>query len=118
VFDPVGGAYTETVLRALAWRGRLLVVGFANGEIPKIAANLLLLKSASLVGVFWGEFARREPQANRMMMMALFTWLAQGRLQPHVSRVYPLQDTALALRDLLERRAIGKLVIGVAPAGK
>lgn len=118
VFDPVGGAYTETALRALAWRGRLLVVGFANGEIPKIAANLLLLKSASLVGVFWGEFARREPQANRMMMMALFTWLAQGRLRPHVSKVYPLQDTALALRDLLERRAIGKLVIGVAPAGK
>jgi NADPH2:quinone reductase len=115
VFDPVGGAYTEAALRALAWRGRLLVVGFANGEIPKIAANLLLLKSASLVGVFWGEFARREPQANRMMMMALFTWLAQGRLQPHVSRVYSLQDTALALRDLLERRAIGKLVIGVAP---
>jgi len=111
VYDPVGGAYTETALRSLAWRGRLLVIGFANGEIPKIAANLLLLKELSAVGVFWGEFARRDPTGNAKMIGDLMTWLAQGRLRPTVSKVYPLADAARALEDLLARRAIGKLVV-------
>jgi len=111
VYDPVGGAYTETALRSLAWRGRLLVIGFANGEIPKIAANLLLLKELSAVGVFWGEFARRDPTGNAKMIGDLMTWLAQGRLRPTVSKVYPLVDAARALEDLLARRAIGKLVV-------
>ncbi|HYS12140.1 MAG TPA: NADPH:quinone oxidoreductase family protein [Burkholderiaceae bacterium] len=111
IYDPVGGAYTEPALRSIAWRGRLLVVGFANGEIPKITANLLLLKGAAAVGVFWGDFARREPAANRKMMVELFTWLAQGKLKPHVSHTYPLAETPQALDALLHRRAIGKLVI-------
>lgn len=111
VYDPVGGGYTEPALRSLAWRGRLLVVGFANGEIPSIRTNLLLLKEASLVGVYWGEFAKREPKANARMIGELMSWLAQGRLKPRVSHVYPLHDTPRALDDLLHRRAIGKLVI-------
>ncbi len=111
IYDPVGGAYTEPALRSIAWRGRLLVVGFANGDIPQIPANLLLLKGASAVGVFWGEFARREPAANQAMMMSLFAWLAQGRLKPHVSHTYPLAETPAALEALMHRRAVGKLVI-------
>jgi len=111
VYDPVGGGYTEPALRSLAWRGRLLVVGFANGEIPSIRTNLLLLKEASLVGVYWGEFAKREPKANARMIGELMSWLAEGRLKPRVSHVYPLHDTPRALDDLLHRRAIGKLVI-------
>jgi NADPH2:quinone reductase len=111
IYDPVGGAYTEAALRSIAWRGRLLVVGFANGEIPKIPANLLLLKGAAAVGVFWGEFAKREPKANGKMMMELAQWLAQGKLKPHVSHVLPLERTAEALRMLLDRRVVGKLVI-------
>lgn len=111
IYDPVGGAYTEAALRAIAWRGRLLIIGFANGEIPQIPANVLLLKGISAVGAYWGEFAKREPVANRRMLGELFGWLAQGRLKPRVSRVYPLADTAQALADLLARRAVGKLVI-------
>lgn len=111
VYDPVGGGYTEPALRALAWRGRLLVVGFASGEIPSLRINLLLLKEASLVGVYWGEFARREPKANARMIGELMGWLAQGRLKPRVSHVYPLHETPRALDELLHRRAVGKLVI-------
>ncbi len=111
IYDPVGGKHTEAALRSLAWRGRLLVVGFADGEIPQIPANLLLIKGTSAVGVFWGEFAKREPQANQAMLTELFTWLAQGKLKPHVSRTYPLAEAPRALEALLERRAVGKLVI-------
>jgi len=111
IYDPVGGGYTEAALRSLAWRGRLLVVGFADGQIPQLPANLLLIKGTSAVGVFWGEFAKREPRENARMLAELFGWLAQGKLKPHVSRAYPLRETPRALEALLERRAIGKLVI-------
>ncbi len=111
IYDPVGGAYTEPALRAIAWRGRLLVIGFANGEIPRIAANVLLIKGASAVGVFWGDFAKREPEANAVMIGELFGWLAQGRLKPHISHRYALADTPHALDALLRRRAVGKLII-------
>jgi NADPH2:quinone reductase len=111
VYDPVGGRHTEAALRSLAWRGRLLVVGFADGQIPQIPANLLLIKGASAVGVFWGDFARREPRANLAMLKELYGWLAQGRLQPHISQTYSLADAPRALEALLERRAVGKLVI-------
>jgi NADPH2:quinone reductase len=111
VYDPVGGSHAEQALRSLAWRGRFLVVGFAAGEIPSIRLNLLLLKEASLVGVYWGEFAKRDPKGNAKMIGELMDWLVQGRLRPHVSRVYPLQETPRAIDDLLQRRAIGKLVI-------
>jgi NADPH2:quinone reductase len=111
IYDPVGGEYTAAALRSLAWRGRLLVIGFAGGEIPQLAANLLLLKEASAVGVYWGEFARRDPPGNRRLLAQLFGWLAEGRLRPLVSKQYPLADGAQALQDLLARRAVGKLVI-------
>jgi NADPH:quinone reductase len=98
-------------VRSLAWRGRLLVIGFAQGEIPQIPANLLLIKGTSAVGVFWGDFARREPKANGAMLAELFGWLAEGRLRPHVSKTYALQEVAAALRSLLNRQAVGKLVV-------
>jgi NADPH:quinone reductase len=111
IFDPVGGAYTEPALRSIAWRGRLLIVGFASGQIPAIAANLLLLKGGSAIGVFWGDFARREPAANRTLLTELFAALAAGRLKPHVGAVYPLEQTPHALAALMQRRVVGKLVI-------
>jgi NADPH2:quinone reductase len=111
VYDPVGGQYTAAALRTLAWRGRLLVIGFAAGEIPQIPANLLLLREVSAVGVYWGEFAKRDPAANRRLLAQLFGWLAEGKLRPQVSKEYPLAETPQALQDLLARRAVGKLVI-------
>ncbi|MGE5339653.1 MAG: NADPH:quinone oxidoreductase family protein [Gemmatimonadota bacterium] len=111
IYDPVGGAYTETALRSIAWRGRLLVIGFAGGEIPRIPANLLLLKEASAVGVYWGEFAQRQPQDNKHLLGELMTWLAQGRLNPRAPKIFALADAPRALEDLLQRRAIGKLVL-------
>jgi NADPH2:quinone reductase len=88
-----------------------LVVGFAQGEIPRLPANLLLVKGTSAVGVFWGDFARREAKANASMLGELFRWLADGKLRPYVSRTYALNEAAAALRALLERRAVGKLVL-------
>jgi NADPH:quinone reductase len=111
IYDPVGGRFTEPALRSIAWRGRLLVVGFAGGAIPSIPLNLLLLKSASLMGVFWGEFAKREPAANAAMLAELFGALAQGKLKPRVSQVYPLAQTPAALEAILNRSAIGKLIV-------
>jgi NADPH2:quinone reductase len=111
IYDPVGGKFAEPALRSIGWRGRYLVVGFANGEIPALPWNLLLLKGASLVGVFWGDFAKREPQNNWNGMMQLQTWLESGKINPLVSRTYSLAETAQALVDLRERRATGKLVV-------
>jgi NADPH2:quinone reductase len=111
IYDPVGGPLTEAALRSIAWRGRFLVVGFAQGEIPAIAANLLLLKGASAVGVFWGDFAKREPQANAAMLTELFSWLVQGKLKPHVSWVATLAETPKVLEALLQRKVVGKVVI-------
>ena len=111
VYDPVGGDFAEPALRSVAWRGRYLVVGFAAGDIPKIPANLLLLKGSSLVGVFWGEFVRREPALNAENMGLLFTWLRERKINPLISRRYPLAQAPLALEALLNRQAIGKLVI-------
>lgn len=111
IYDPVGGPLTEAALRSIAWRGRLLVVGFAQGEIPAIPANLLLLKGAAAVGVFWGDFAKREPKANAAMLTELFTWLAQGKLRPHVSWVATLAETPRVLEALLARKLVGKAVI-------
>lgn len=111
VYDPVGGVHTAAALRSLAWRGRLLVIGFASGEIAQIPANLLLLKEVAAVGVYWGEFAKRDPAGNRRLLAQLFGWLAEGRLRPMVSKTFPLAETAQALLDLAQRRAVGKLVI-------
>ncbi len=111
IYDPVGGIYAEPAFRSIGWRGRYLVVGFANGEIPKLPLNLTLLKGASLVGVFWGEFARREPKANLAAMRELMGWLAQGKIKPHISGRYALAETPQALNDMAARKVTGKVVI-------
>ena len=111
IYDPVGGPYTEPALRSIAWRGRHLVIGFAAGEIPKLPWNLMLLKGASVVGVFWGEFARREPKANVAAMREMLGWMAEGKLKPLVSQRYALAETAQALNDMADRKVTGKVVI-------
>jgi len=111
VLDPVGGDYSEPALRAMAWKGRYLVVGFAQNDIPRIPLNLVLLKGCSLVGVFWGEFRRREKALFQGNSAQLVEWLREGRLRPHVSARYPLERGAEALRDVAERRVQGKVVI-------
>jgi len=113
VYDPVGGAYTELALRSIAWRGRLLVVGFAAGDIPKIPLNLTLLKGCSIVGIFWGEFTRREPQRFLEAMEKLGRWFAEGKLKPHVSATFPLERAADALTLMAERKVKGKVVLTV-----
>jgi len=109
--DPVGGAYTEPALRSCAWRGRHLVVGFANGEIPRIPANLALLKGCAIVGVFLGDYLRREPARAAADIGTLFKWLAAGKLRPRIAGRYPLARGGEAIRALMERRVSGKLVI-------
>ena len=111
VYDPVGGDFTEPAFRSLAWRGRLLVVGFANGGIPRLPLNLPLLKGASVVGVFWGDFTRREPAANRANMAQLVAWLGEGALRPHIGARYALAQGGQAIADVRERRAIGKVLV-------
>ena len=111
VYDPVGGPYTEPALRSLAWRGRLLVVGFAAGEIPKIPLNLTLLKGCSIVGVFWGDFTRREPQRFAEAMQRLGQWYVDGKLKPHISATFPLERAADALTMMANRQVIGKVVL-------
>jgi NADPH:quinone reductase len=114
VYDPVGGTYTELALRSIAWRGRLLVVGFAAGDIPKIPLNLTLLKGCAIVGVFWGEFTRREPERFLAAMDKLGRWFAEGRLKPHVSATFPLERAADALAMMAGRNVKGKVVLTVA----
>ena len=111
IYDPVGGIYTEPAFRSIGWRGRYLVVGFANGEIPKLPANLMLLKGASMVGVFWGDHVRRDPKANAAAMREMMGWVAEGKLKPLVSARYSLADTAKAFEALAARQATGKIVI-------
>ena len=113
VYDPVGGEATEIALRYLAWRGRLLIIGFTSGRIPDLAANRLLLKGAAAVGVYWGQFAELEPAVNRANFDMILSWIADGTLQPFVSERYPLEDAGKALAALAERRAVGKLVLEV-----
>jgi NADPH2:quinone reductase len=111
VYDPVGGPYSEPALRSVAWNGRFLVIGFATGDIPKIPLNLPLLKGCSVVGVFWASFVGREPEANRRNIEDLVAWWKEGRLQPYVSATYPLERAPEALRELADRKAMGKVVV-------
>jgi len=111
VYDPVGGPYTEPALRSIAWRGRLLVVGFAAGEIPKIPLNLTLLKGCAIVGVFWGDWARREPRHFAEAMARLDRWYAEGKLKPHISATFPLERAADALTLMASRKVTGKVVL-------
>jgi NADPH2:quinone reductase len=111
VLDPVGGKYSEPAVRAMAWKGRYLVVGFASGEIPKIPLNLTLLKGCSIVGVFWGEFARRERDLNAANLKELTAWLRAKKIKPLVSASYPLERAADALNDMMNRKVQGKVVL-------
>jgi NADPH:quinone reductase len=111
VYDPVGGALSEPALRSVGWRGRFLVIGFAGGEIPRLPANVPLLKGSAIVGVYWGAWLEREPEASRREMAELAGWLADGRVKPHVSARYPLARTADALIALGQRAVTGKVVI-------
>jgi NADPH2:quinone reductase len=111
VYDPVGGPNTEAALRSTAWRGRLLVVGFASGEIPKIPLNLTLLKGCSIVGVFWGDFSRREPHQFAARVGQLERWFQEGKLKPHVSETLPLERAVEALTRMANRQVMGKLVL-------
>ena len=111
IYDPVGGGYAEPALRSIGWRGRYLVVGFANGEIPRIPLNLALLKGCSIVGVYWGAFASREPSAAGAAVRQLFDWLAEGKLEPEISGRYELANAPQALRAMLDRKVTGKVVV-------
>jgi NADPH2:quinone reductase len=110
-YDPVGDRFTEPALRSMAWRGRYLVVGFAAGEIPKIPANLVLLKGCALVGVFWGQFAALESRESLGNFREILGFIQAGKLSQHLHGTYPLADAPKALRDMLERKVIGKAVV-------
>ncbi|WP_372525029.1 NADPH:quinone oxidoreductase family protein [Piscinibacter sp.] len=111
VYDPVGGDLAEPVFRSIAWRGRYLVIGFAQGAIPSLPLNLALLKGASIVGVFWGEFARREPQRNAQALADLASWYAQGRIKPVIDQTLPMQELRQAFARMGSRQVHGKLVL-------
>lgn len=111
VYDPMGGEWAEPVFRSMAWRGRYLVVGFAGGPIPSLPMNLPLLKGASLVGVFWGEFAKREPKANAAMMQILAQWYGQGKVKPLIHQTLPMSDLKQAYAQMSTRSVMGKLVM-------
>ena len=113
VYDCVGGDHSEAALRSIAWGGRLLVIGFAAGAIPKIPLNLYLLKNAAAIGVFWGEMILREPAQHRANMIEVLDWVAQGRLKPHVHATYPLARIGEAIDALDKRRVTGKLIVEI-----
>ena len=114
VYDPVGGALTETALRALAWKGRLLVIGFASGEIPKPPLNIPLLKGCDIRGVYWGEFTAREPEANRQNLAELMDWAKSGVLSVHIHAKYPLEDFSKAFAAIAKRQTLGKTLLALA----
>jgi NADPH:quinone reductase len=111
VYDPVGGAVTEQVLRSTNWNGRLLVVGFAAGNIPSIPLNLPLLKGNSIVGVFWGRFTNEEPERHRANFARIIEWAADGTIDPPIQKRYPLDQGAEALQWVADRKAIGRVVV-------
>ena len=111
IFDPVGGAYAEAALRSIAWEGRFLVIGFAAGDIPRMPLNLALLKGCDIRGVFWGNWARLNPEKNRANLEKLVRWTAEGKISSHVDRTFRLAQTADALKILAGRQAMGKVIL-------
>ena len=111
VYDPVGGEFAEPVFRSIAWRGRYLVIGFAAGPIPSLPLNLALLKGASIVGVFWGDFSKREPKANADMMAELAQWYLHGKIKPVIDRTMPMAELKAAYARMGSRGVMGKLVM-------
>ena len=110
IYDPVGGSLAEPALRSIAWRGRYLVVGFAAGEIPKFPNNLVLLKGCSIVGIFWGSFAEREPQNSLKNFGDLLTLLKAGKIKQHIHKIFSLEQAPKALAELIDRKVKGKAV--------
>ena len=113
VYDPIGGPLAEGALRSMAWKGRYLVVGFAAGNIPQFPANLPLLKGCSIVGVFWGAFAEREPQLSLQNFGELLAWINSGKIKQHIHKIYSLEEAPKALQDLIDRKVKGKAVVKV-----
>ncbi len=111
IYDPVGGELTELAFRSIAPRGKLLVIGFAAGQIPKIPLNLALLKHGEIVGVFWGDYTRREPENNLRDLRHIMRWIREGRLNPLISGSYPLAEGGAAIQHIADRKAMGKIVI-------
>jgi NADPH:quinone reductase len=118
VYDPVGGALAEPALRSLGWKGRFLVIGFASGEIPRPPLNLVLLKGCDIRGVYWGEFAVREPDANRDNMSQLLKWAENGELSVHIHAKYALEEYEKAFEAIAKRQTLGKTLIRMANAGE
>jgi NADPH2:quinone reductase len=110
-YDPVGGALTEAAVRGLAWRGRLLVVGFAAGDISRLPLNLLLLREAEAMGVFWGSFVQRYPAEHARNVAQLMAWYGEGKLRPHIGARFPLDRTRDALALVMGRGALGKIIV-------
>jgi NADPH2:quinone reductase len=113
IYDAVGGVYTEAALRSSAWRARLLVIGFAAGEVPRIALNLPLLMERDIVGIHWGAWVPRAAEEFALAMQELGAWFREGRIRPYISRTYPLSQVSEAMRAMLERRVTGKVVFRV-----
>jgi NADPH2:quinone reductase len=111
VFDPVGGRLFDASLRLIAWEGRIILIGFASGEVPQIPANRLLVKNAAALGFYWGSYRRHDPARLRESLKVLFRWLKDGLIHPHVSHVLPLSHAAEALDLLRERKSTGKVVL-------
>lgn len=111
VYDPVGGKFTESALRGMAWKGRYLIVGFANGEIPQIPMNLPLLKGCAIMGVFWGQFSKVEAKASFQNIHQLVTWIQEGKIKQHIGRTYRLEEAPEALQAILDRKMLGKGVV-------
>ena len=113
VYDPVGGEVFEQALRSTAWKGRVLAVGFASGEIPKISINLALLKGCAIVGVFWGAFRMNETKLDNENFEQLFKWYGEGKLKPMISETFRLEEAPIALRRIMDREAVGKIVLKI-----
>ncbi|MEM7114437.1 MAG: NADPH:quinone oxidoreductase family protein [Chloroflexota bacterium] len=113
IYDPVGGDVFDQSIRCINWEGRLLVIGFAAGRIPQLPANMALIKNMSVVGVFWGAYAQRDPVVLVSSLKKLMGWYAEGKLKPHVSKTFPLEETAEAMNFLLQRKSKGKVVVVV-----
>ena len=116
IYDPVGGDVFDQSLRCLNSGGRLLVIGFASGRIPKVPVNLTLLKNTSIVGAYWGGYASVQPEVVRDSLETLLSWYRDGRIKPHVSATYPLHQAPQALNSLLTRQSTGRVVLTTRPA--
>jgi NADPH2:quinone reductase len=113
VYDPVGGELADQAFRATAWHGRYLVIGFACGDIPKFAANIALLKEASIIGVWWGTWAAKNPALQKQNLSELAALIAEGKLTPRVTESFALKEFVAAFSTITERRALGKVILRI-----